>query len=75
VRAVLALFLFFISVAVQAQAWPAKLKILTSPEVRERFAKSGIDVVAGTSEQFSTFLNAEVARWAKVIREADIKAD
>ena len=51
------------------------VKILTSPEVRERFGKSGIDVVAGTPEQFGTFLNAEVARWAKVIREADIKAD
>ena len=51
------------------------VKILTSPEVRERFGKSGIDVVAGTSEQFGAFLNAEVARWAKVIREADIKAD
>ena len=51
------------------------VKILTSTEVRERFGKSGIDVVAGTPEQFGTFLNAEVARWAKVIREADIKAD
>jgi len=51
------------------------VKVLTSAEVRERFGKSGIDVVAGTSEQFGTFLNAEVARWAKVIREADIKAD
>jgi tripartite-type tricarboxylate transporter receptor subunit TctC len=51
------------------------VKILTSPEVRERFGKSGIDVVAGTSEQFGAFLDAEVARWAKVIREAGIKAD
>ncbi len=51
------------------------VKIIVSTEVRERFGKSGIDVVAGTPEQFGAFLNVEVARWAKVIREAEIKAD
>src|SRR5258706_1231414 len=51
------------------------VKIIASTEVRERFGKSGIDVVAGTPEQFGAFLNVEVARWAKVIREAEIKAD
>ena len=51
------------------------VKILTSPEVRERISKSGVDVVAGTPEHFSGFLRAEVARWAKVINEAGIKAD
>jgi hypothetical protein len=42
------------------------VKILTSPEVKERISKSGVDVVAGTPEHFSGFLNAEVSRWAKV---------
>jgi tripartite-type tricarboxylate transporter receptor subunit TctC len=51
------------------------VKILTSPEVKERISKSGVDVVAGTPEHFSGFLNAEVSRWAKVIQEANIKAD
>jgi tripartite-type tricarboxylate transporter receptor subunit TctC len=51
------------------------VKILTSPEVKERISKSGVDVVAGTPEHFSGFLKAEVARWAKVINEAGIKAD
>ena len=53
----------------------AMVKILTSPEVKERISKSGVDVVAGTPEHFSGFLKAEVSRWAKVIQEANIKAD
>ncbi len=51
------------------------VKIIGSPEVRERFGKSGVEVVAGTPEQFGAFLKSEVARWAKVVQEAGIKAD
>ncbi len=51
------------------------VKILTSPEIKERISNQGVDVVAGSPEHFSGFLKAEVARWAKVINEAGIKAD
>ena len=51
------------------------VKILTSAEVKERITKSGVEVVAGSPEHFSGFLKSEVARWAKVIQEANIKAD
>ena len=51
------------------------VKILTSPEIKDRISKSGVDVIAGSPEQFSAFLKSEVARWAKVIQEAGIKAD
>jgi len=51
------------------------VRILQSAEVKDRITKSGVDVVAGSSEHFSGFLKAEVARWAKVINEAGIKAD
>jgi tripartite-type tricarboxylate transporter receptor subunit TctC len=51
------------------------VKILTSAEVKERFARLGVDVAAGSPEQFASFLKGEVDRWAKVIREAGIKAD
>jgi tripartite-type tricarboxylate transporter receptor subunit TctC len=51
------------------------VKILTSPEIRERISKQGVDVVAGSPEHFSGLLKAEVSRWAKVINEAGIKAD
>ena len=51
------------------------VKILTSAEVKERFGKMGVDVVAGSPEQFSGFLKSEVSRWAKVVQDAGIKAD
>jgi tripartite-type tricarboxylate transporter receptor subunit TctC len=51
------------------------VKIMRSPEITDRFNKAGVDVVASSSEEFSAFLKAEVARWAKVVKDADIKAD
>lgn len=51
------------------------VKILSSRELKERFARMGVEVVAGTPEQFSQFLKSEVARWAKVVQDAGIKAD
>ena len=51
------------------------VKILSSREVKERFARMGVEVVAGTPEQFSQFLKSEVGRWAKVVQDAGIKAD
>ena len=51
------------------------VKILQSPEVKERFVKQGVDVQTGTPEQFDAFVKSEVARWAKVIKDAGIRAD
>ena len=51
------------------------VKVLTSTEVKERFGRMGVEVVAGSPEHFSTFLKSEVERWAKVVREANIKSD
>ena len=51
------------------------IKVLNSADVKERFAKQGVEVRTSTPEQFSTFLRGEVDRWGKVIREAGIKAD
>lgn len=51
------------------------VKLLNSAEVKERFAKQGVEVRTSTPEQFATFLRSEVDRWGKVIREAGIKSD
>jgi tripartite-type tricarboxylate transporter receptor subunit TctC len=34
-----------------------------------------VDVVGNTPEEFSAYLRAEIARYAKVIKEAGIKAE
>jgi tripartite-type tricarboxylate transporter receptor subunit TctC len=50
-------------------------KLLNTAEVKERFAKQGVEVRTTTPEEFGAFIKSEVARWAKVIKEAGIKAD
>ncbi len=50
-------------------------KIINSPEVRERFSRQGVEPATGTPEQFGALIKSEVARWAKVIKDAGIKAD
>jgi tripartite-type tricarboxylate transporter receptor subunit TctC len=48
---------------------------LQMPEVRDRLAQEGTEVVAGTPEQFGVLMTAETAKWARVIREAGIKPE
>jgi tripartite-type tricarboxylate transporter receptor subunit TctC len=45
------------------------------PEVKERLAGLGAEVIGGTPEAFSAHLRAELLRFAKVIKDAGIKAD
>jgi tripartite-type tricarboxylate transporter receptor subunit TctC len=48
---------------------------LNKPEVKARLESVGMKVVASTPEQFETFVRAELAKWAKVIKAGNIKAD
>ena len=50
-------------------------KVLAMPEVRERLAGLGLEVVGSTPEQFDAFVRNEIAKWAKVIKDNNIKAD
>ncbi|OFW65186.1 MAG: hypothetical protein A2Y74_02165 [Actinobacteria bacterium RBG_13_63_9] len=47
-------------------------KIAAMPDVIEQIRKGGLETVSGTPEQFSELMRAEVARWGKVIKEANI---
>jgi tripartite-type tricarboxylate transporter receptor subunit TctC len=50
-------------------------RILNTAEMKEMLAKQGTEVRAGTPEALGTFIAEEKARWAKVVREAGIKAE
>jgi tripartite-type tricarboxylate transporter receptor subunit TctC len=50
-------------------------RVLNAPDVKDRILKQGVEVQTGTPEQFDGFVRGEVDRWAKVIKEAGIKAD
>ena len=48
-------------------------KILAQPDMKERLAALGYDVVASTPKEFAARIAAEIVLWAKVIRAANIK--
>jgi tripartite-type tricarboxylate transporter receptor subunit TctC len=48
---------------------------LRQPDVAERSASLGLDLVGSTAEEFARFQRAEVAKWGAVIRAADIKPE
>jgi tripartite-type tricarboxylate transporter receptor subunit TctC len=51
------------------------VKIVALPDVKERLAALGFESVASTPEEFATRIKAELAKWAKVVRAANIKAE
>src|SRR5437899_1501303 len=50
------------------------VKSLATPEMKERQAALGNDIVASTPEEFGRRIRAELSTWAKVIKAANIKA-
>jgi len=52
----------------------ALLKALARPETKERLATLGIDPIGSTPEAFNRFLKEELAKWAQVIKAANLKA-
>jgi tripartite-type tricarboxylate transporter receptor subunit TctC len=51
------------------------VKILNTPDVREKLIAAGSDPVGSTPEEFLAYVKVELARWGKVIRENNIRAD
>jgi tripartite-type tricarboxylate transporter receptor subunit TctC len=51
------------------------LKVLKTPEIRQRLAEFGSDFVGGPSEQFGQFIKAEITKWGKVVRDSGAHAD
>ena len=50
-------------------------KILNTPDMKERLAVQGAEVSTNTPEQFSTFIRDEKARWAQVVKTANLKLE
>jgi tripartite-type tricarboxylate transporter receptor subunit TctC len=50
-------------------------KIVQSPEMKARFEQLGIEAVGSTPQEAGKFLEDEVAKWAKVITTAGVKAE
>ena len=51
------------------------VRALKLPDVKERFAGEGGDIIANTPEEFGAFIRMEIPKWSKVIKDASVKVD
>ena len=50
------------------------LKALKTPSVAEKLSSQGLNVVASSPEELDRFLNVQIERWAKVVKDNKIRA-
>ena len=51
------------------------ISVLRQPDTIERFTAQGMEIIASTPDEFRAAIVSEIARWAKVVKEANIKAE
>jgi len=51
------------------------VRIMHSPELKDRLAAMATEPATGTPEEFADFIKRETAKWAEVVRQAGLKAD
>ena len=50
-------------------------RILQMPDVVDLLAQNGMVPLLSTPEQFGSFLQSEIKKWAKVVKDANIRVD
>jgi tripartite-type tricarboxylate transporter receptor subunit TctC len=50
-------------------------RLLKLQDVKDRMFELGLDPVGGSAESFGTFVKEDIARWARVIKEAGVRAE
>jgi tripartite-type tricarboxylate transporter receptor subunit TctC len=60
---------------VVAKLHDAAVKGIAKPEVKERFAGIGTDVAPMSPDQLGAFIKTEIAKWAKLTKEAGIQPE
>jgi len=51
------------------------VKALADPDVKKKFADLGVEAVSSTPEQFAAFIRAEMDKYGRLIKEANIKVN
>ncbi len=51
------------------------VRILQTPEVKERFHSQGFEIFSSTPEQFAAYIKEEIVKWAKVVKDSGARTD
>jgi tripartite-type tricarboxylate transporter receptor subunit TctC len=51
------------------------VKMVAAPDVKQRLEALGFTPVANTPDEFGARIRTEIAKWSKVVHDANIKAD
>jgi tripartite-type tricarboxylate transporter receptor subunit TctC len=51
------------------------VKILRTPEVKERFKSQGTEIVGSTPEQLAEYVRSEIEKWSRVAKQAGARLD
>jgi tripartite-type tricarboxylate transporter receptor subunit TctC len=57
-----------------AKLYKQAVEIVQHPHLRESYGRIGLDVVSDAPDAFGAIIRADTAKWAKVIKDAGIKA-
>ena len=58
-----------------AKIHDAVVKVLNEPEMKQRLADQGAEVVANTPEEFAVFIREDTAKWAQIVKTSGIKIE
>ena len=53
----------------------AVLRVLDNPEVKKRFLSDGTETIGSTPAQSAAYIKADIAKWAKLVKEANLRMD
>jgi len=51
------------------------IKVMALPDIKERLANAGFEVVTSNPEQFGAFTRSEIQKWGKIVKSTGLKAD
>lgn len=51
------------------------VRVVGMPDVHQRLQELGIEAESGTPEQFAKFVDADIARWARIVKETGVKVE
>ena len=53
----------------------AVVRVMQLPEIQEKFLVQGSQPLTGTAQQADAYVRAEAAKWSKVVKASNVKAD